>query len=109
MSRNTIAEQKRARNFHKSDALAQTNQIKYDCIFFLRGTENIKKFFSQDLKLETKIPGTFFIFIFYNFILFFNIAVEKLLKNSFGEVRALEKDFSKPRISQFRVQILEIR
>ena len=59
MSRNTIAEQKRARDFHKSDALAQTNQIKYDC-FFMHGTENIKKLFSQDLKLETKNAGTFF-------------------------------------------------
>ena len=59
MLRNIIAAQKRARNFHKSDALAQTNQIKYDC-FFLHGTENIKKLFSQDLKLETKNAGTFF-------------------------------------------------
>ena len=48
----------RVRDFHKDDTLAQTNQIKYDC-FFLHGTENIKKLFSQDLKLETKIPGTF--------------------------------------------------
>ena len=37
------AAQKRAPDFHKSDALAQTNQIKYDC-FFLHGTEN-KKYF----------------------------------------------------------------
>ena len=61
MSRNITTAQKRARDFHKSDALAQTNQIKYDC-FFLHGTENIKKLFSQDLKLETKILGTFFSF-----------------------------------------------
>ena len=80
MPRNTIAEQKRARYFHKSGALAQTNQIKYDSIFFPWHRKH-KKIFSQDLKLETKIPGTFFIFIFYNFILFFNIAVEKLVKN----------------------------
>ena len=59
MPRNIIAAQKRARDFHKSDALAQTNQIKYDC-FFMHGTENIKKLFSQDLKLETKNAGTFF-------------------------------------------------
>ena len=59
MSRNITAAKKRAQDFHKSDALAQTNQIKYDC-FFLHGTENIKKLFSQDLKLETKILGTFF-------------------------------------------------
>ena len=59
MPRNITAAQKRARDFHKSDALAQTNQIKYDC-FFMHATENIKKLFSQDLKLETKIAGMFF-------------------------------------------------
>ena len=59
MPRNITAAQKRARDFHKSDALAQTNQIKYDS-FFMHGTENIKKLFSQDLKLETKNAGTFF-------------------------------------------------
>ena len=58
MPRNITTAQKRVQDFHKSDALAQTNQIKYDC-FFLHGTENII-FFSQDLKLETKIPGIFF-------------------------------------------------
>ena len=51
--------QKRVRDFHKRDVLAQTNQIKYDC-FFLHVTENMKKIFSQDLKLETKNPGRFF-------------------------------------------------
>ena len=55
MPRNITA----TRDFHESDALAQTNQIKYDC-FFMHGTENIKKLFSQDLKLETKNAGTFF-------------------------------------------------
>ena len=59
MPRNITAAQKRARDFHKSDALAQTNQIKYGC-FFLHDTENTKKLFSQDLKIETKIPDTFF-------------------------------------------------
>ena len=59
MPRNITTAQKRAQDFHKSDALAQTNQIKYDC-FFMHGTENIKKLFSQDLKLETKNAGTFF-------------------------------------------------
>ena len=59
MPRNITAAQKRARDFHKSDALAQTNQIKYGC-FFMHGTENIKKLFSQDLKLETKNAGTLF-------------------------------------------------
>ena len=59
MPRNIIDAQKRVRDFHKKDALAQTNQIKYGC-FFMHGTENIKKLFSQDLKLETKNAGTFF-------------------------------------------------
>ena len=59
MPRNITTAQKRVQDFHKSDALAQTNQIKYDC-FFMHGTENIKKLFSQDLKLETKNAGTFF-------------------------------------------------
>ena len=59
MPRNITVAQKYARDFHKSDALAQTNQTKYDC-FFMHGTENIKKLFSQDLKLETKNAGTFF-------------------------------------------------
>ena len=59
MPRNITDAQKRVRDFHKSDALAQTNQIKYGC-FFLHDTENTKKLFSQDLKIETKIPGTFF-------------------------------------------------
>ena len=59
MLRNITAPQKCAQDFHKSDVLAQTNQIKYDC-FFMHGTENIKKLFSQDLKLETKSAGTFF-------------------------------------------------
>ena len=59
MPRNITTAQKRVQDFHKSDALAQTNQIKYDC-FFMHATENIKKLFSQDLKLETKNAGTFF-------------------------------------------------
>ena len=61
MPRNTTAVQKRAQDFHKNDMLAQKNEIKYDCFFFffLHGTGN-KKLSSQDLKLETKIPGTFF-------------------------------------------------
>ena len=60
MSRNITNVQKRVQDFHKSDALAQTNQIKYDC-FFLHGTENII-FFSQDLKLEKKSRANFFRF-----------------------------------------------
>ena len=37
MPRNITTAQKRAQDFHESDALAQTYQIKYDC-FFLHGT-----------------------------------------------------------------------
>ena len=59
MRRNITAAQKLVRDFHESDALAQSNHIKYDC-FFLYGTENIKKAFSQDLKIEAKITGMFF-------------------------------------------------
>ena len=59
MPRNITDAQKRVRDFHNCDVLAQTNQIKYDC-FFMHGTENIKKLFSQDLKLETQNAGTFF-------------------------------------------------
>ena len=53
------AAQKRVRDFHKDDALAQTNQIKYGCFFFPWHRKH-KSLFSQDLKLETKIRGTFF-------------------------------------------------
>ena len=60
MPRNITDAKKRVRGFHKSDALAQTNQTKYDC-FLMHGTEHIKKpLFSQDLKLETKNAGRFF-------------------------------------------------
>ena len=55
MPRNITDVQKCAQDFHKGDALAQANQIKYDC-FFMHGTEN--KTISQDLKLETKNAGT---------------------------------------------------
>ena len=59
MSRSITDAQKRVRDFHKSDALAQTNQIKYN-YFFMHGTEKLKKLFSQDLKLETKNLDMFF-------------------------------------------------
>ena len=42
MPRNITDAQKRVWDFHKSDALAQTNQIKHDC-FLMHGAENIKK------------------------------------------------------------------
>ena len=53
---NITTAQKRARDFHKSDALAQTNRIKYDYCMAQKTIE----LFSQDLKIETKISGTFF-------------------------------------------------
>ena len=46
MPRNITAAQKRAQDFNKSGTLAQTNQIKYDCLL-LHGTENIKKYFHK--------------------------------------------------------------
>ena len=59
MPRNITDAQKPVRDFHKSDALAQTSRIKYG-YFFMHGTEKIKKLFSQDLKLETENAGTIF-------------------------------------------------
>ena len=56
MPRTITAAQKRAPDFHKSYALAQTNQKKYD-YFFLRGTENI--FFSRS-KIRDKNTGHIF-------------------------------------------------
>ena len=45
-SRNITAAQKRAPDFHKSDTLAQINQMKMTAFFFLfHGTENIKNYF----------------------------------------------------------------
>ena len=44
MPRNITAAQKRARDFHKSDALAQTNQIKCDC-FFCMAQKTFQKYF----------------------------------------------------------------
>ena len=60
-SRNITAAQKRAPDFLKSDTLAQTNQMKMTAFFFsFPWHRKHKKLFSQDLKLETKILGTFF-------------------------------------------------
>ena len=75
MSRNITDAQKRVQDFHKSDALAQTNQIKYDC-FFMYGTENIKKTIFSKSKIRNKKHGH----VFLDFMLFFNIAVEKFGK-----------------------------
>ena len=43
MLRNRTAAQKRTQDFHMSDVLAQTNQLKYDC-FFCMAQETQKKF-----------------------------------------------------------------
>ena len=77
--------------------LAQTNQIKYDCFVF-HSTENKKIIFSRS-KIRIKNPGH----VFLDFILFFNIAVEKFGKKKREKVNvgALERDFSKLRISRF--------
>ena len=70
MPRNITAAQKRARDFHKSDALAQTNQIKYGW-----HRKHKKTIFSRS-KIRKKKRGH----VFLDFILFFNITVEKLGK-----------------------------
>ena len=75
MPRNITAAQKRARDIHKSDALPQTNQIKYDCSF-LHGTENIKKIIFSRSKIRNKNIRH----VFLDFILLFNIAVKKFGK-----------------------------
>ena len=87
MPRNITDAQKRVRDFHKSDALAQTNQIKYDC-FFLHGTENIKNI-SSGPKSRNKNTGHGFL----NFILFFNVAVEKFGKKMFWSSWSSRKRF----------------
>ena len=58
MPRNITAAQKCARDFYNSDALTQTNPIKYEC-FFLNDTETTKILFSQDLNVEKKFRARF--------------------------------------------------
>ena len=58
MPRNITAAQKRAWDFLKSDALAQTNQIKYDC-FFCMARKHKKIIFSRS-KIRNKNPGYIF-------------------------------------------------
>ena len=62
MLKNKTTVQRRGGDFHKSEALAQTNQIKYDC-FSLQGTENKKHIFSRS-KIRNKNPRHVF-FRFY--------------------------------------------
>ena len=58
MPRNITAAQKFARDFHKSDALSHTNQIKYS--FFSHGAENTHKESFSRRKNRTKNPGDSF-------------------------------------------------
>ena len=74
MPRNITAAQKSARDFHKSDTLAQTNQTKYDCSFFAWHRKHKKIIFSRS-KIRNKNPGH----VFLDFILFFNIPVKNWL------------------------------
>ena len=64
MPKNITAAQKSTPDFHKTDMLAQTNQIKYNGFFFFFciAWKIWKKLFSQYVELKTKIPGTFFRF-----------------------------------------------
>ena len=71
MPRNITAAQKSARDFHKSDTLAQTNQTKYDCSFFAWHRKHKKIIFSRS-KIRNKNHGH----VFLDFILFFNIPVK---------------------------------
>ena len=75
MSRNIVAAQKRAQDFHKSDALDQTSQIKYGCFFYM--AQKTQKIIFSRYKNRNKNPGH----VFLDFILFFNIAVVKFGKN----------------------------
>ena len=59
------------------------------------GTENIKKTIFLRSKIRNKKRGH----VYLDFILFFNIAVEKFGKKEFDQVVPLKRDFSKPRIS----------
>ena len=70
--------QKRAWDFHKSEASARINKIKYNC-FFLHGTENTKNFFFSRSKIRNKNSGH----VLLDFISLFNIAVEKFGKKNF--------------------------
>ena len=55
MPRNIIDAQKVVWNFHKSDALAQTNQIKYDCFFMHGMTLDFILFFNIKFELSKEI------------------------------------------------------
>ena len=76
MPRNITTAQKRARDFHKSDVLAQTNQIKYDCFVCFAWHRKHKKIIFSRSESRNKNTGH----VFLDFMLFFNIAVEKFGK-----------------------------
>ena len=57
---------------------------------FLHGIESIKKIIFSRSKIRNKNPRK----VFLDFILLFNIAMEKFGKKQFGQVRALKSDFS---------------
>ena len=76
MPRNITAAQKRVGDFHKNDALTQTNQVKYGCFFFAWHRKHKKIIFSRS-EIRNKNPRH----VFLDFILFFNIAVKKIGKN----------------------------
>ena len=74
MPENITAARKRARDFHKDDPLAQTNQIKYDCFFCI--AQKAQKYIFSKSENRNKNSGH----VLLDFILFFNIAVEKCSK-----------------------------
>ena len=88
MRRNITAAQKLVRDFHKSDALAQSNQIKYDCFFFAWHRKHKKSIFSRS-KNRNKNHGH----VFLDFILFFNIAVERFGKEIIWSSWSSQKRF----------------
>ena len=62
MPRKITDAQKHARDFHKRDALAQTNQIKYYC-FFMHGSRKHKKTIFSRSKIRNKKPRFFRFYI----------------------------------------------
>ena len=62
MPRNITAAQTRARDFDKSDALAQTNQTKYNFFFFFAWHKKHKKIIFSRSKIKQKSRARFFKF-----------------------------------------------
>ena len=87
MSRNITAAQKHARDFHKSDELAQINQIQYDCFFCM--AQKTQKIIHSRSKIRNKNPGH----VILDFILFLNIAVEKFGKKIIWSSWSSQKRF----------------